>query len=51
MTSAQKYLSEEKLFELLKDVVFDQDFVPMSQDTYNETGVIFFITKHLLAYP
>jgi hypothetical protein len=45
MTSPQKYLSEAKLFELLKDIVFDQDFTPMSQDTYNETAVIAAITK------
>jgi hypothetical protein len=40
MTSPAKYLTEAKLFELLKDIVFDKDFTPMSQDTYNETAVI-----------
>jgi hypothetical protein len=45
MSSPVKYLSEAKLFELLSDIVFDQDFTPMSQDTYNEGAVVTSIQK------
>jgi hypothetical protein len=49
MVSQAKYLSEAKLFEILPDIIFDQDFTPMSQDTYNESAVLASILKTKIA--
>jgi hypothetical protein len=38
--SGAKYLSKEKINEILGILVLDATFLPMSQDTYNETAII-----------
>jgi hypothetical protein len=43
--TAAKYLSEEQIIEILGVLVVDDTFMPMSQDTYNETAVVESIKK------
>jgi hypothetical protein len=43
--TATKYLSSAKIEEILGILVLDESFLPMSQDTYNETAVVEAIGK------
>jgi hypothetical protein len=37
---SSKYLTETQIVQITGDIIFDQSFTPMSQDTYNEKEVI-----------
>jgi len=39
-----KYLTSEQIKRIIGDLTVDETFVPMSQDTYNETAVLISIT-------
>lgn len=38
--TVKKYLSEKEITAILGEIILDEKFVPMSQDTYNETAVL-----------
>jgi hypothetical protein len=37
---SKKYLSEAEILALLGEIIIDNSFVPMSQDSYNESAVV-----------
>jgi hypothetical protein len=40
MSVTKKYLSSEEIQLILGDIIIDNSFIPMSQDTYNETAIV-----------
>lgn len=38
--ATKKYLTEKEIVAILGEIIFDEKFVPMSQDTYNEAAVV-----------
>jgi len=45
MTSSAKYLNAAEIRAIIGEIVIDPTFVPMSQDSYNETAVLNAIQK------
>jgi hypothetical protein len=45
MIHTKKYLTAAEINEILGDIKFDDTFIPMSQDTYNEAAVVAAISQ------